>query len=93
MNQVFPPTKYQRRRGLPLLKNFRNIKDSGEFRQLVEMLWADDYDDLELESFPTTVFGGFAPWRVEEFLRLAKLHPEYHIVSCIEAGLYVNQFV
>ena len=72
---------------------FRNIKDDGEFRQLVDMLWEGDYEDLELESFPTTVFGGFAPWRVEEFLNLARSHPEYHIVSCIEPGLYINSFV
>ncbi|MGE0171362.1 MAG: hypothetical protein AB7T49_01190 [Oligoflexales bacterium] len=48
---------------------------------------------MELEEFPTTVFGGFAPWRVSEFLRLAKLHPEFHIVSCLEPHLYINAFV
>lgn len=46
-----------------------------------------------MEEFPTTVFGGFIYWRREEFLRLAELHPEYHIVTCIEPKLYVNGFV
>jgi len=72
---------------------FRNIKDSGEFRSIVEILWADDYEEFELESIPTTVFGGFAPWRIDEFLLLARRHPEFHIVSCIEPGLYINSFV
>jgi hypothetical protein len=72
---------------------YRNVKNHLEFIRLTDLLWADDYEDLELEEFPTTVFGGFAPWRVAEFLRLAKLHPEFHIVSCVEPNLYVNAFI
>ena len=72
---------------------FLNIKNSREFRRRVDILWALDYEELELEEFPTTEFGGFAPWRLAEFLALARMHPELHIVSCIEPNLYVNAFV
>jgi hypothetical protein len=71
----------------------KNIKDYIEFHRRVEILWASDFEELELEEFPTTAFGGFAPWQVDEFLRVAKLHPEFHIVSCIEPELFVNRFV
>jgi len=71
----------------------KNIKNYSEFRRRVEILWADDYQDRELEAFPVTVCGGFAPWRAYEFLRLARLHPEYHIVTCIEPEIFVNAFV
>jgi len=72
---------------------FKNIKDHREFRRKVDILWEGDYEDLELEEFPTTVFGGFVPSRAGEFLRLVKMHPEFHIVSCIEPDLLVNNFV
>jgi hypothetical protein len=72
---------------------YKNIKNRREFNKLVDILWAPDYEDRELEAFPTTAVGGFAPWRVYEFLELAKQHPEYHIVSCIEPDLHVNAFV
>lgn len=72
---------------------FKNIKSFHEFTRRVEILWAPDYEDRELEEFPTTAFGGFAPWRLEEFLRLARLHPEYHIVACVKPDLYINSFV
>ena len=48
---------------------------------------------VNLEEFPTTVFGGFAPWRVKQILKLVRRHPEYHIVTCLEPDLYVNTFV
>ena len=72
---------------------FKNIKDRNAFKKRVEILWEDDYITRELEELPTTVFGGFAPWRTMAFLRMAKLHPEYHIVSCVGPNLYVNSFV
>jgi len=72
---------------------FQNIKDHREFRRRVDILWEGDYEEFELEAFPSTTFGGFAPSRVREFLRLAKMHPEFHIVSCIEPDLLVNSFV
>jgi hypothetical protein len=56
-------------------------------------LWHGDYEDRELEEFPTNVLGGFAYWRREEFLRLARLHPEYHIVTCIKSDLFVNGYI
>jgi len=72
---------------------FKNIKNYIEFRQRVETLWADDYEDRELEEFPSLPNGGFAPDRVDEILRLARLHPEYHIMSRIRPDLCVNTFV
>jgi hypothetical protein len=72
---------------------YKYIDDYFEFRRRIDILWEPDYEDLELEEFPTTVSGGFAPWRVEEFLRLARLHPEFHTVSCIEPDLFINTFV
>jgi hypothetical protein len=75
------------------MAEFKNIKDYIEFQRRVDTLWEPDYEELELEEFPTTVGGGFAPWRVEEFLRLARLHPEFHIVTCIDTDLFINSFV
>lgn len=75
------------------LSLFKNIRSFREFTRRVEFLWAPDFEDRELEEFPTCVTGGFAPWRLREFLNLAKLHPEYHIVVCIEPDLYVNAFI
>jgi hypothetical protein len=78
------------RLGFALLKKTKNRR---EFMRKVEILWIDEYLEFELENLPTTVNGGFAPWRVEEFLKLARLHPEFHIVTCIEPSLYINAFV
>jgi hypothetical protein len=72
---------------------FKNIKNRIAFLRRVDILWEPDYEELELEEFPTMMDGGFAPWRIDEFLRLAKLHPEFHIVTCIDSSLYINNFV
>jgi len=72
---------------------YKNIKSRREFDRRVDILWEGDYEERELEEFPTTVFGGFAPWRVDDFLRLASRHPEYHIVTCIGPELFINAFV
>jgi hypothetical protein len=72
---------------------FKNIKDYHEFHLRVDILWVPDYEDLELEEFPTTASGGFEESRLEEFLHLAKLHPEFHVVSCIDPDLIINTFV
>ena len=77
-------------KGVPL---FNNIKNYIEFRRRVETLWADDYEERELEEFPSLPNGGFAPGRVKKLLRLVRLHPEYHILSRIRSDLYVNTFV
>lgn len=72
---------------------FKNIKSMREFKNRVEMLWSDDYEERELEAFPSSVLGGFFSWRRDEFLALARLHPEYHIVTCLAAKIFVNGFV
>jgi len=72
---------------------FKNVKNYIEFRRRVEALWADAYEDRELEEFPSLPNGSFGPERVEELLRLARLHPEYHILSRIRPDLYINSFV
>jgi hypothetical protein len=64
-----------------------------EFQNQVEILHLDDYSDLELEEFPCTPLGGFWEARISEILRLVRLHPEYHIVSCVNPDLFVNAFV
>jgi len=77
-------------KGIPL---FKNIKNYIEFRRRVETLWADDYEVRELEEFPSLPNGGFTPERVKEILCLARLHPEYHILSRVRPDLYINTFV
>lgn len=72
---------------------FKNIKNFSDFTRQVEILWIPDYEDRKLEIFPCTVTGGFTPSRIDDFLKLARLHPEYHKVVCIEPNLYVNAFV
>jgi hypothetical protein len=72
---------------------FKNIKSMREFKSRVAMLWSDDYEERELEAFPSSVLGGFFNYRRDEFLALARLHPEYHIVTCLSDRIFVNGFV
>jgi len=72
---------------------FTNIKSRKEFRARVEILWHPDYEDMELEEFPCIPSGSFLPDRLEVLLRLARLHPEFHIVSYVGSGIYMNGFV
>jgi hypothetical protein len=72
---------------------FKNIKNRTEFRRQVEILRLPHYEDFELEEFPCCPLGGFFLSRVECILRLVRLHPEYHIVTCVKPSLLVNGFV
>lgn len=72
---------------------FKNVANFQDFLSRVELLRAPDYDERELPASPSSFFGDFFPWRVEEVLALRREFPEYHVVVCIEPQLYINAFV
>jgi hypothetical protein len=72
---------------------FINVKNFREFMDRVELLWSPDFDDLELEEQPCTPFGGFHADRLDVYFRLASVHPELHMITCLRPSLFVNGFV
>jgi len=46
----------------------------------------------ELDIEPSSVTGAFDPQRVAEMTQFCRKHPEYHIVSLIRDGSYLNGF-
>jgi hypothetical protein len=72
---------------------YKSLKGYWEFQDQVGVLRLDDYSALELEEFPCSPAGGFWEARIDAMFRLLRLHPEYHVVSCVAPHLYVNAFI
>jgi len=67
------------------------LTDTGTFMRRTGVI--SDYDELfALGLFHDSILGGFYRDNVDELRMFCSQHPEYHIVSVVNANCYLNRF-
>ena len=65
------------------------IHDFEDFCKLVEPLYCDDFDGLDIK--PSTPSGIFGYDRYLDLMEFCKKNPEYHVISHLGSGVAVNK--
>ena len=72
---------------------FQNIRNFVEFAHRVRFLNGPDFVERDLPIVSESVFGEFSHCRVLEVVEFRRRFPEYHIVSYLGSGIYVNGYL
>lgn len=72
---------------------WKRIEDRWEFLRKVSFLTILEFDEYELSISPDCGTGHFDYTSLPQLLEFCQSHPEFHIISMPEHGVYINSCI